>query len=364
MVASPSLSVADLAAYSLRLIRTNQTARGAYVAGPTFPTYHYCWFRDGAFVAYGLDRAGDHVSPARFYAWAAETVLGRADAVGRVIAAPGAYDPADLLDTRYTLAGEAGAMDWPNFQLDGFGTLLWGMAEHLRLSGQALPAAWRRAVDLLARYLGALWRLPCYDCWEEFGDQVHTATLAAIFAGLRAAAELLDAPEHADTAAQVRAFVLSRCVVDGALRKFVGSQLVDASLLWCSVPFGLLAPDDPLMRRTVEWIMQTCVDPAGGVHRYPHDSYYGGGAWLLLTAWLGWYEARAGQIDRARQRLEWVMAHASERGDMPEQVAEYLIAPAYLAEWQQCWGPSANPLLWSHAMYLVLAQEVGAWPGV
>jgi GH15 family glucan-1,4-alpha-glucosidase len=365
VIARPLVSVDDLAAISVQLIRANQTANGAYVAAPTFPTYHYCWFRDGAFVAYSLDRAGDHASPARFYHWAIETVIGRADAIERVIAAPmGAYDQADLLDTRYTLDGRAGTEDWPNFQLDGFGTLLWGIAEHLRLSGQALPAASRPAVSLLARYLSALWRLPCYDCWEEFGNQIHTATLAAIYGGLRAAADLLGEPVYAAIAGELRAFVLDRCVHEGALRKFVGSQLVDASLLWCSVPFGLVAADDPLMCRTADLIRRTCVDADGGVHRYPQDSYYGGGAWLLLTAWLGWYEAQSGQIDLARQRLAWAMARADSQGSMPEQVAEHLIAPSYLPEWQERWGTSASPLLWSHAMYLVLAREVSAWPGM
>jgi hypothetical protein len=27
------------------------------------------------------------------------------------------------------------------------------------------------------------------------------------------------------------------------------------------------------------------------VRRYLGDSYYGGGNWILLTAWLGWYRA-------------------------------------------------------------------------
>jgi hypothetical protein len=32
------------------------------------------------------------------------------------------------------------------------------------------------------------------------------------------------------------------------------------------------------------------------------------------------------------------------------------------AQWLQAWGPVASPLLWSHAMYLTLAPELGVTP--
>ncbi len=63
---------------------------------------------------------------------------------------------------------------------------------------------------------------------------------------------------------------------------------MDASLLGLAVPYGVVPPDDPLMLRTVEH-MEATILHAGGLHRYAEDSYFGGGAWILLTAWLGWY---------------------------------------------------------------------------
>jgi hypothetical protein len=41
----------DLYQHSIDLILANQHADGAYIASPAFPTYHYCWLRDGSFVA-------------------------------------------------------------------------------------------------------------------------------------------------------------------------------------------------------------------------------------------------------------------------------------------------------------------------
>ena len=50
--------VATLVDHSLTVIAGNQAASGAYPASPTFPVYRYCWFRDGAFIADAMSRAG------------------------------------------------------------------------------------------------------------------------------------------------------------------------------------------------------------------------------------------------------------------------------------------------------------------
>jgi isomaltose glucohydrolase len=350
----------DLANHSIELIRENQSPNGAYVASPSFATYDYCWFRDGAYIAYAMDVCGQHDSSARFYDWAANIVGRRADAVERAIAAAPAGQPApeDLLHTRYTLDGAVGQDDWPNFQLDGFGTLLWGMGEHLRVRRAALPTHWRPAITLLARYLGALWRLPCYDCWEEFGDQIHAATLAALYGGLTAAAQMLSDPVHAEVAAQIKGFVLDRCAVGGSLNKFIGNSAVDASLIHAATPYGLLGADDPLMRATIARIEADLRRAGGGVHRYADDSYYGGGEWVLLTAYLGWHYVERGEVARARVLLDWVVGCADAQGMLPEQVPTNLNHPPMLPVWEQRWGPIARPLLWSHAAYLTLAAQL------
>ena len=57
----------DLYRRSIQIILENQSGSGAYIASPHFPTYHYCWFRDGAFCAYAMDLAGERESAARFH---------------------------------------------------------------------------------------------------------------------------------------------------------------------------------------------------------------------------------------------------------------------------------------------------------
>ena len=371
----PSI-MSELVTQSLAIIRSGQAPSGAYVACPSYCTYNYCWFRDGTFVAHAMDLWHEQPSTERFYSWACDTILARADAVGRcvqAVAQGGLPDPADLLHTRYTLAGDPGSDDWPNFQLDGFGTLLWGLRRHQEIHGAPAPSSWQDAARLLVRYLAALWPLPNYDCWEEFADRRAVSTLAAVYAGLHAAVALLgvgdpDGGLAAEAAEAVRASVLRDGVRDGHLIKQLhGDDIVDASLLWAAVPFGahgLLAVQDPLMRATVARIERDLIGETGGVHRYRADTFYGGGEWMLLTALLGEYRAQSGDREGAELCRLYVARHAGVDGTLPEQSSAAPLAPEYLQEWLDRWGPVAQPLLWSHANYLSLCASLNAQSSV
>jgi GH15 family glucan-1,4-alpha-glucosidase len=54
-----------------------------------------------------------------------------------------------------------------------------------------------------------------------------------------------------------------------------------------------------------------------------------------------------------RDALDWVRRAAGPRGTLPEQVLDQPQFLDKVAQWQQRWGPVADPLLWSHAMYLL-----------
>lgn len=352
----------NLVQESLRRILAGQHPSGGLVAATDFPTYNYCWLRDGTFTAYALDRWGHHAAAGRFHAWVAQRITERAAAIadlarraqgGEVLAA------AEFPPARYRLDGAAAADDWPNLQLDGYGAWLWGLAEHARLSGD--PGVWSRhheAVHACCLYLTTFWNHPCFDCWEENGDRVHPSTLACLYGGLRAAAAGIGASAATETAERIREAVLRDGVRDGHLVKYLGSREIDASLLGVAVPFGVLDPKDPIALRTLAEIRERLVD-RGGVRRYEGDTYYGGGRWLLLTAWFGWYLARSGQREHARRCLEWVEAQATPEGGLPEQVGGEERDPGKHGEWVQRWGMPSRSLLWSHAMYLVLAAELG-----
>jgi GH15 family glucan-1,4-alpha-glucosidase len=98
--------------------------------------------------------------------------------------------------------------------------------------------------------------------------------------------------------------------------------------------------------------------PGGGVYRYKADVFYGGGEWLLLTAWLGWYYALIGKIVQAKSLLAWIESHADSDGCMAEQVSDHILNPSSFKPWFKKWGPVASPLLWSHAMYIILVNAI------
>ena len=88
-----------------------------------------------------------------------------------------------------------------------------------------------------------------------------------------------------------------------------------------------------------------------GYHRHLEDEYYGGGEWPVLAALVGWARCVNG-LDATAQ-LAWIESNADGTGALPEQAGERLRPPLF-ADWVARWGPPAVPLLWSHAMYLIL----------
>lgn len=264
----------DLYRQSLAVIEAGQTPTGAFLGGPDYGRYRYSSLRDGCFVAYSADRVGRHDLSRQFLRWVNATLLpfeGRVSALVTKAASGDRVEQHEWLHCRYTPDGEEGMEAWGNFQLDGYGTYIWAVCEH------------------------------------------------------------------------------------GRLTKFAGGGSVDANLLWVSTPFRLLEPDDPIMTCTVAEIERRLA--GGGVRRYPEDTYYGGGEWVLLAAWLGWYHSEVGNDRRVQELLAWIESKATAEGHLPEQVPENVNAPAMVAEWTARWGSNACPLLWSHAMYLVLRDE-------
>jgi GH15 family glucan-1,4-alpha-glucosidase len=375
--------VGSLYTNSLRIIKEGQSDTGAYIASPNFPTYHYCWLRDGSFIAHAMDTAGEFASSEAFFRWVGRTILKYGAKVENVryhleVGRPIGKD--DVLHTRYTLDGNEVTVDnaWGNFQIDGYGTWLWALAEHVRLSGNtALLEELCEPIQITLRYLELVWKLPNYDCWEEHPEYLHPYSLATAFAGFDSIASLVRTGQMEagpvvveKLAGQVKDFILKYAMHDGRLVKHVWPAQarefpkpitesgVDSSLIGIAVPYNVLSPDDPLMQATMQAIEVNLHRQAGGVYRYQADVYYGGGEWLLLTAWLGWYYALTGKIEQAESLRAWIESQADEDGCLAEQVIDHTLAPKYVEHWQNKWGPVAKPLLWSHAMYIILVNAI------
>jgi GH15 family glucan-1,4-alpha-glucosidase len=342
-----------------------QQDNGSLIASPDFAEYHYCWLRDGSFAAYALDRCGEHEAAARYHDWVNRTVRG----IGRQIdtatesrRAGLAVNSHMLPPARFSLDGTAAADDWPNFQIDGYGTWLWALREHLRLAEAELPADMRHSVQRVAGYVAAFALDRCYDVWEENPHGVHTSTLACVYGGLSAAAGLLDEPWLRRRAREVQSRALMAANAAGRLCKSTVSSEVDASMIWLATPFALVDSQDPLFTAAVSEITaQLTLD--GGIRRFPSDSFFGGGAWPVLTAWLGWHQAVTGDREAALASLAWVASHVDAHGRLGEQFGGDRRQPHMYREWVGRWGHPARDLLWSHAMHAVLSTELGTANG-
>jgi len=358
---------AALASHSIRLITELQTPEGAYPASPTFSAYRgYCWFRDGAFIADAASAAGRPESAERFFDWCARVLENRADHIRWIVTETDAGRPPAperMLPARYTFAGGDGADEWWDFQLDGYGTWLWALMAHLDRFGEGGAGIdrWRAAIDLTVDYLSASWQRPCYDWWEEHAMHVHVSTLACVGAGLEAVLPHLEPARAARAAAAVdgiRGLIATEGVLDGHLRKWLGSTAVDGSLAAAVSPLGFIDAGSDVGAGTIATI-DAHLNVDGGVHRFLGDTFFGGGQWPLLSCFLGLAHLAAGDRAAAERLFDWAAATATVDRDLPEQVANHLIAPGMRAEWVERWGPVATPLLWSHAMLLRLGLALG-----
>lgn len=367
---------------SIQIIKKYQHPSGGYVACPNFENYHFSWLRDGSFIAYAMDAAGEHESAAKFHGWVAGVLSRYGYKVDQVAAA--LEEGADLKDkdflfTRYTLEGREDHEDdgWGNFQYDGYGTWLWALKEHVALTDhRALLGQYQMQILQVVRYLTLVWKLPSYDCWEEHPELLHPYSISAAYGGLQAVLAMVDMGlEDVDlegivqTLAEMKAYVARYGTGEAGFLKHISpegeenpllSSGVDSSLLGLAVPYGMFALEESEMAKTIQAVKSALISPGGGVYRFLKDTYYGGGEWILLTAWLGWAESLSGDVQAARERLAWIESQVNGKGWLPEQVEAHLLAPEYLQHWEQLWGKSATPLLWSHAMYIILYQALQA----
>ncbi len=239
---------------------------------------------------------------------------------------------------------------------------------------EVYPTFVKPMADFLDAFRDETTRLlkPSYDLWEERRG-VHAYTMAAVWEGLRAAAELAKAMDDPEETRYRRA---AEEVREGTLFHFRGpsghfvrrlevelGQTVgvddapDASTLWLGLS-GLIDPKDPLFEIHMRgvWEALWVPGPVGGMARYRDDYYFRaspettGNPWIIATMWLAQcLIARAESRDELQEPLEmlvWAAHFAGPTGVLPEQLHPHSGAPL-----------SVSPLTWSHAEFLKTALD-------
>jgi GH15 family glucan-1,4-alpha-glucosidase len=346
---------------SLQVLLNNQDSSGAFLASPNFTTYKYAWLRDGSFCAYALDLWGESDRAAFFYQWVFAVLEKYQNKINYAIWCyrKGVELTAEqYFHSRFTIKGEEIPGHWGHHQLDGLGTWLWACCNHFRQQGKNPDKKQHEMLVLVRNYLITFWQKPCSDCWEEHEDQVHTYSLAAVSAGLEGLGQLLCDEIASSAARKIRKFILASAIDEGHLVKSLNNPSIDANLIALATPFQTISYQSPVMQKTLHLIIKQLASQEGGLKRYATDTYFGGGEWILLSAWLGWAACEAGDNHTARKQLNWIESQADIRGFLPEQVPHHLNSAKFYKHWVERWGPIASPLLWSHAQYLILFEAL------
>ncbi len=340
-------------------------------------TYSYMWPRDGALVSSALLHAGHAGAPERFLGFCSRVVSGNGYLRHK-------YNPDESLASTWHGYVRDGKPVLP-IQEDETALVIWALGEYFDLYQriEATAPFYRglvtRPADFLVNHVDQQTGLPLpsYDLWEERWG-VHSFTVAAVIAGLRAAGRL--ATKFGETERAERYLDAAERMLGGARavlwnepeQRFARmatpgpsgytlDMTVDSSLFGL-VMLGALPADDPQAVSTLEQVagrlwVHTDV---GGLARYQNDYYHQverqdtarvpGNPWFVCTMWLARY-----QLQRARtleelapglKLLEWAAQRALPSGTMAEQLHPYTGEPL-----------SVSPLTWSQAEYVRTVRE-------
>lgn len=261
-----------------------------------------------------------------------------------------------------------------NFQPDQTGTLLWAISEYGKyhsLSALANKIAKKSAAGIIGAWNGDNFSIVAQDLWEErivhprFNNNL-AYSLAACASGLEGASKYLRDDKLGRLASEMKSLIANQAYDEPSgffLRRFggnvAGDKGIDASMLGLVWPFEIVKPDDPRMVATVQAI-ENCITDERGVYRYQFDEYEGeidesdvqykagAGAWPLLTFWMSIVQNKMGNREKAEKYFWQVMDQIGDDDLIPEQI---------FPDGDPRVG--VKPLLWSHAMFIHAANELG-----
>lgn len=366
---------------SLLTLKQMQDPSGGIIAAPEFQFeftacggYGYCWGRDAGFISLAMDSVGMYDESAAFYRYMASCQSANGSFLHR-----------------HDMKGNLGP-SWGLLQPDETGSVLFGLWQHVKLSGrkdtaEGLKDMVVRAAQWLAhsRFADTQWSPEGFDLWEE-REGVHLYSVAAVIAGLRAAVSLARELNWtvADAEWTERANQLSRlleenliadkksgesffartlflkntnrqdtlsCVVND-VQRWSSDYVTDISLLGLVEPFEAVSPAFaaealPQLCHAVRKVLWR--PGVGGIGRYEGDHYRDGQPWILTTLWLALASARCSEKELAVECLAWVIAHTPREGQLPEQIDPVSGEPSWVM-----------PLTWSHAMFLLACVELSS----
>ena len=307
----------SMAARALLDLRLAVQPDGAVLASWR-PGWRYAWPRDSSWVAAALAQTGHGA-----LAYRALLFLARVQARDGTWAA------------RYRPDGADPVRDGRSYELDADGWVPWAVWSWAQTqppgaARRGLAVLWpmvTRAADAAARSLTSDGLPgPAMDYWED-STEVTLGTAAPLLAGLRASVDLAsylggatasgEARRWAGAASRLASAITVSFGPDGYQRMPETGSGADAAITFLGPPFARPG-DDVLDAAAAAQRVLTVAN--GGLH--PGAAWPGTPevAWTPETAFFALFDAATGQHRQATVLLDWLAAHRTKLGSLPEQV--------------------------------------------
>jgi alpha,alpha-trehalase len=289
--------------------------------------YRYTWIRDATFMLWGLYTLGFEWEANDFFYFLEDVAEAEEDRLQIMYGIGGEAElPERTLDH---LSGYEGARPvrvgngaYRQHQHDVWGAILDSFYLHTRTRDQLPERVWPILVRQVESALEH-WREPDQGIWEIRGEPKHfTSSKLMCWVAVDRGARLADIrgePEYAtrwrSAAEEIKADICAKGVDErGVFCQHYGGTNLDASVLLMPL-VRFLAPDDERIRKTVLAVAdELTVD--GLVLRYrpeeTDDGLSGGeGTFTICSFWLVSALVEIGEVERARDLCEKLLAHAS-----------------------------------------------------
>jgi alpha,alpha-trehalase len=297
--------------------------------------YRYSWIRDSTFALWGLYTLGFDWEANDFFYFVADVV----EAEGRLQIMYGIDGSADLPEhTLEHLTGyenarpvRVGNAAHSQHQHDVWGAVLDSLYLHTRSRDHLPERFWPMLMEQV-EMAAANWPDPDFGIWEVRGEPKHfTSSKLMCWVAMDRGARLAELREDWERAARWRSVAdeihadICANAVDGrgVFTQHYDTTGLDASVLLMPL-VRFLPPNDPRIRATVLAIADELTED-GLVLRYRVEETDDGlageeGTFTICSFWLVSALCEIGEIDRARDLCEKLLAYASDLGLYAEEI--------------------------------------------
>lgn len=137
---------------------------------------------------------------------------------------------------------------------------------------------------------------------------------------------------------------------DEEKKSFIRSKTdrrLDMSALGLVIPFEMFSPNEKKITNTIEMINLKLRTYTGGYLRFEDDHYTERRPWVITTLWMGLYYAKINDTIHAKECFDFAVNSSTKHGFLAEQVDNENMEGAWVIG-----------LAWSHAMFVILLEEL------